>query len=314
VDYAGNESKLSASALMNIEDRTPPPPPITVEAVYLEEGNVQVTWDPGEMAEDFNRFLVYRRIISPRDSTIYDLLTDEGFRETSYMDDGVGDLGFQDGAYYEYGVAVSDSARNFSEIITTRLQIPDLTPPNPPSSVFVENMDGNRVNINWANSSSNDVTAYALYREMEGSPRVLLDSTAVSVRRFRDSDVEVGKEYRYAVSAIDSLQNESEVTFSSPVFVRKNDPPRRVRNVRLVADEQGADIVWEPVTSPHVTGYVVYRSEISTGVFEPVNEEQLTETSLRLGADGSGFWYRVRALDISGNRSRASEPVQYRVE
>lgn len=314
VDFAGNESKLSASALMNIEDRTPPPPPVSVEAVFLEEGNVQVTWDPGEMAGDFSRFLVYRRFISPTDSTIYDLLTGEGFRETSYMDDGVGDLGFQDGAYYEYGIAVSDSARNFSEIITTRLQIPDLTPPNPPSMVFVENKDGNRVNINWANSSSNDVTAYALYREMDGSPRVLLDSTAVSVRRFRDSDVEVGNEYRYAVTAIDSFQNESELTYSIPVFVRKNDPPREVRNVRLRTDEQGAEITWEPVTSPHVTGYIVYRSEISTGVFEPVNEEPTTETSLRLEADGSGLWYRVRALDISGNRSRSSEPVQYRAE
>jgi len=314
VDVAGNESKLSASALMNIEDRTPPPPPVSVEAVFSEEGTVQVSWDPGEAADDFNRFLVYRRFISPTDSTIYDLLTDEGFRESSYMDDGVGDLGFQDGGFYEYGVAVSDSARNFSEIVTTRLQIPDRTPPNSPSAVFVENKDGNHVNINWANSSSNDVTAYALYRETEGAPAELLDTTSVTVRNFRDREVEVGMEYRYAVSAIDSLQNESEATYSNPVFVRKNDPPRRVRNVRLVADGQGAEITWEPVTSPHVIGYIVYRSEISTGVFEPVNEEPTTETLMRIGADGSGFWYRVRALDISGNESRPSEPVQYRVE
>jgi len=68
------------------------------------------------------------------------------------------------------------------------------------------------------------------------------------------------------------------------------------------------------VTTPHVTGYIVYRSEISTGVFEPVNEEPTTETLMRIGADGSGFWYRVRALDVSGNQSRPSEPVQYRVE
>lgn len=311
VDEAGNEGKLSGPALMNVEDRTPPSAPLSVEAEFLEDGNVRVFWDPGEMAPDFSRFLVYRRSISPTDSTIYDLISDDDFRETEFLDDGVSDLGFQEGMFYEYGVSVADSARNFSEIITVRLQIPDLTPPNPPSAVFVENRDGNRVHINWPNSSSGDVVTYQLFREERDAPRVFLDSTAVTERSFRDETVEVGKEYRYAVSAIDSLQNESEVTLSSYVFAGKIDPLRQVRNVRIIRRDESPELYWEPVSSPQLVGYRVYRSEISTGVYEPVTPEPISEINLTLEDQEPGYWYRVRALDVSGNESRASEPVRY---
>lgn len=312
VDKAGNEGKLSGSALLTIEDQTPPPAPRNVQAEFLEDGKVRVFWDPGEMPEDFSRFLVYRRSISPTDSTIYDLISNNDFRNTEFIDDGVSDLGLQEGMYYEYGVSISDSSRNFSDIIPTRIQIPDRTPPNPPSIVTVDNIDGNRVNLNWTNSSSGDVVTYILYREERGAPRLSLDTTHVTVRTFRDEEVEVGKEYRYAVSAIDSLLNQSEVTFSDYVFVKKNDPLRRVRNVRIVQGDEGPELYWEPVTSSHLVGYMVYRSGMSTGIYEPLTEEPVTATTFFLEDQEPGYWYRVRAIDKSDNESRPSEPVRFR--
>jgi fibronectin type 3 domain-containing protein len=311
VDEAGNEGKLSGPSLMTIEDRTPPPAPQSLDAEFLEDGNVRVFWNPGEMAPDFSRFLVYRRSISPTDSTIYDLISDDNFRDTEFFDDGVSDLGFQEGMFYEYGVSVADSSRNFSEIITVRLQIPDRTSPNAPTSVFVENMDGNRVDINWPNSSSGDVVTYLLFREQRDGGRILLDSTAVTDRSFRDETVEVGNEYRYGISAVDSLRNESEPTFSRYLFVKKNDPISRVRNVRIVQRNESPELYWEPVSSQHLVGYMVYRSDISTGIYEPVNSEPIIETIFPLEDQEPGYWYRVRALDVSGNESRASEPVRY---
>jgi fibronectin type 3 domain-containing protein len=311
VDEAGNEGKLSGPSLMTIEDRTPPPAPQSLDAEFLEDGNVRVFWNPGEMAPDFSRFLVYRRSISPTDSTIYDLISDDNFRDTEFLDDGVSDLGFQEGMFYEYGVSVADSSRNFSEIITVRLQVPDRTPPNAPASVFVENMDGNRVVINWPNSSSGDVVTYLLFREQRDGGRILLDSTAVTDRSFRDETVEVGNEYRYGISAVDSLRNESEPTFSRYLFVKKNDPISSVRNIRIVQRNESAELYWEPVSSQHLVGYMVYRSDISTGIYEPVNSEPIIETIFPLEDQEPGYWYRVRALDVSGNESRASEPVRY---
>jgi hypothetical protein len=296
---------------MTIEDRTPPPAPQSLDAEFLEDGNVRVFWNPGEMAPDFSRFLVYRRSISPTDSTIYDLISDDNFRDTEFFDDGVSDLGFQEGMFYEYGVSVADSSRNFSEIITVRLQVPDRTPPNAPASVFVENMDGNRVVINWPNSSSGDVVTYLLFREQRDGGRILLDSTAVTDRSFRDETVEVGNEYRYGISAVDSLRNESEPTFSRYLFVKKNDPISSVRNIRIVQRNESAELYWEPVSSQHLVGYMVYRSDISTGIYEPVNSEPIIETIFPLEDQEPGYWYRVRALDVSGNESRASEPVRY---
>jgi hypothetical protein len=130
-------------------------------------------------------------------------------------------------------------------------------------------------------------------------------------RSFRDETVEVGNEYRYGISAVDSLRNESEPTFSRYLFVKKNDPISSVRNIRIVQRNESAELYWEPVSSQHLVGYMVYRSDISTGIYEPVNSEPIIETIFPLEDQEPGYWYRVRALDVSGNESRASEPVRY---
>ena len=61
--------------------------------------------------------------------------------------------------------------------------------------------------------------------------------------------------------------------------------------------------------SPDLAGYRVYRSDIPTGVFEPVHADLVTDTRWIDRGGTIGAWYRIRAVDTSGNESRASAPA-----
>jgi hypothetical protein len=90
------------------------------------------------------------------------------------------------------------------------------------------------------------------------------------------------------------------------------DAPAAVRNVQAQAQpEQGVRIRWEAVSADDVAGYQVYRTpEIPTGVYEPVQEELVSGTEMTDPQGEAGMWYRVRAVDSSGNESQMSQPAR----
>lgn len=310
VDQSGNESKLSAAAMIRVEDQTAPDMPMGIAARYLENGAVEVEWEPGPLPSDFKRFNLYRRKISDRDSTIYDRISADEFTETIFVDNGISNIGFEEGAIYEYGIQAADSSDNFSEIAVARIQIPDVTPPEPPALVMGKNVDGIRIEVSWLNSTSSDVVSYNLFREEDNSGQVMVDTFDRSERTYNDENVRSGAGYRYAVSAMDSSGNVSNQVFSEYIQAATSDPPRQVRNVRILRPENRTELHWEPVPSTNLVGYRVYRSQISNGVYELLTEELVTETRWILTGEGNRFWYRVRAVDSSGNESRPSEPVR----
>lgn len=313
VDEAGNESAKSAAAMRRVADTTPPPPPEEFTAEFdPEQEGVNLTWKTGDRPQDFRRYIVLRRKITEEGRPNFSQITRDDYRDEELFDPGVGGQGFEDGVFYEYGILAADSSRNFSDTLRTELQVPDLTPPEPPASVIAENKGGVRVDLSWNQTTSGDVTRYVIYRQKVDSALTELNRVEKQERRMRDETVELGTEYRYAVSAVDSAGNESEHQFSDTLMVRDYDPPRSVRNVRVESVEGGVQIRWEPVLAHDLVGYKIYRSDLSTGVYAPLTDEPIEEQSWIDPEPGDGYWYRVRAVDISGNESRPSEPVKFR--
>lgn len=310
VDQAGNESKLSAAAMLRVEDLSAPAAPSQIEAEYLENSTVQVVWVPGPLPSDFKRFILFRRKISDTDSTIYAQISGDELVETEFLDIGVSDIGFEDGAFYEYGIQSADSSDNFSDITTVRIQIPDVTPPSPPALVSGQNIDGVRIEVSWMNSTSADIFSYQLFKEQGDSELILIDTLDRSERNFRDEQIQPGQEYRYAVSAVDSIGNISDPTFSDYILAANSDPPRQIRNVRISQRNNRLELHWEPVGSTDLAGYRVYRSTTSNGIYELLNDEPISETLFNLNEQANRYWYHVRAVDTSGNESRPSEPVR----
>lgn len=311
VDSAGNESGISVAGHVRVTDRTPPGPVEDVTAEYLEEEVVEVRWDDPTPASDLRSYYVMRRRLMNDEDRSFNRLNQTDMRQTAYIDSGVAEQPFPEGATFQYMVIAVDSVYNYSDSTFTTLQIPDSTKPAPPNNLVASNDEGLRVNLTWNTSTSADVVEYNIYRQpSDTAADAPVRRVPSTTRLIRDEEVSVGTRYIYRVSAVDSFENESDKSPADTVLVREFDPPRVVRNVRVDTAETGYRISWEMVPDEDVTGYKVYRSDLATGVYEPLTSEPLSDSSWIDAGGESGLWYYVRAVDSSGNLSKPSDPVQ----
>lgn len=312
IDENGNEGERSVAASRQVADYTPPPAPTGLSAEYQHEQRlINLNWDTEPLPGDFQTFILLRRSGRLGNFTsAWARVTTDDITETQYSDNGSDGTGFIEGAYYQYAVVSADTLTNASDTSFVVLQVPNVTPPEPVRSVRAVNRQGIRVNVTWDASISSDVVEYKLFRRSDEDEFALLAELPVQSRLYRDEEIEMGHEFTYAVAAIDSSGNESDWLESESVYVRSAAPPRRVRNVRAVASNNEIRIRWEPVVSESLEGYRVYASNRSTGRFIPVTDELLNETNTSIGQNSDYIWFRVTALDISGNESRPSDPVQ----
>jgi fibronectin type 3 domain-containing protein len=312
VDENGNESEKSVVVNRQVADFRPPPSPQNLSAEYThDEGRIDLNWESEPLPGDFRTFILLRREYTEQNpNRSWARVNRENIRESSFTDFGTGGSGFIEGLTFQYGVVAVDTTSNVSDTSFVFVQIPNLTPPEPPRSVTAQSRNGVRVNISWDASISTDVTAYHLYKRTEGGEYSLLSEMHRRDRLYRDEEIEIGREYMYAVAAVDSSGNISDRMEASPVFVRSSAPPRRVRNVRAVALDEGVQVRWEPVVSDALEGYRLYVSDRSTGSFVLLTEEIYTDTAWNGSLPDGHNWVRVTAVDQSGNESRPSDPVR----
>jgi fibronectin type 3 domain-containing protein len=311
VDSSGNEGARSAAAMRHIADSEPPVEPSNLQVSFSDDKTVIIDWTLSPKPDDLRRFIILRS--RQKSSKTYSQLTGRDFKNYSFEDVGEADKEFVEGAFYRYGIVAADSSRNFSDTTFINIQIPDLTPPDKPSFVRADNDAGIRINVSWNNTGSGDAVKYIAYRQPLDSAVTKIKELPISQNSFRHAQVTMGSKYRYGISVVDSVGNESEPAFSDTVKVRDYDPPRGVRNVRIFSTESGEDgyrIKWEPVVAQDLQGYKVYYSNISTGVYKPLTDAPITDTSFMDPNGQAGRWYRVVAVDISGNESKPSEPVK----
>jgi hypothetical protein len=131
------------------------------------------------------------------------------------------DAGAQYGTQYRYTVIAletSDAANAQSEPSEPKPITPeDHFPPSVPSGVTVL-ATPNSIELSWSRSPEPDTKGYIIYRSVDGGPFQRVAGLA-PLPTYSDKDIQQGKKYRYEVSAIDELNNESsrsaavEVTF-----------------------------------------------------------------------------------------------------
>ncbi len=312
VNENDNESEKSTVVARLIPDYTPPPVPADLSAAFDERsGNVRLSWKTDPLPDNFKTFHLFRRE-APGEQPVGALaaVNLEDVKETVYTDDGIEGSGFVEGKTYQYAIISADSSRNMSDTTYTFVHIPNITPPEPPRRVNVDNRNGVRVLVSWSASMSTDVVNYQLFRKKEEGEFTEIQEFPIQKRQYRDEDIETGEEFTYAVAAVDSSGNVSEIRESDSVFIRSSSPPRRVRNVQAVAVRDSIHVKWEPVVSDALEGYKLYVSDRSTGIYEEVFDEPRNITEYTKALVDDNIWFRVTALDRSGNESRPSEPAK----
>jgi hypothetical protein len=101
----------------------------------------------------------------------------------------------------------------------------DATAPDPPASVSILEVSLDGVIVTWEASPSADVAAYRVYRTFEGETQMIAEVPAGQDLRYQDKAVAPGLRYSYAVSAVDTSLNESEVIPTEEVTVERRAIP-----------------------------------------------------------------------------------------
>jgi fibronectin type 3 domain-containing protein len=314
VDSAGNESILSNPEMTNVLDSTPPAMPADLRARVLDTKQLDVAWTaPGGIPRDLKTYEVFFRRSDVGES--WTRIDAGNLRDTAYVSPESEALRFRDGAPYTVGIVAVDSSLNRSDSLFAEVRVPDLVAPAPPEQVQALNDQGVRALVRWSRSMDGDVTGYRVYRRVVPSPAdtAFADSawtrTPQGQLSVPDDAVEVGQTVRYAVSAVDSLGNESERSTPVEFVMRDRAAPPAVRNVQAKKQDEGVLVVWEASPARDVAGYRLMRSDLPTGPFEVVGPVPLQDTRFVDPAGTAGTYYRVYALDTSENVSRASRPA-----
>ncbi len=312
VDRQGNESAMSDMVMAQVHDLATPPTPENFTAEFnLQTLGVDLSWEMPEFPPNFESFIIMRRREDTHSPGAFARINLEHLRDVSYSDISIAEIGHPEGALYRYVLFSSSRAKNYSDSISVLIEIPLLTPPEPPVSLAAINENGHRVSVSWGASPSYTTEKYHVYRKaIDDESFALLEQVPVSRRLVRDEDVELATEYVYAVSAVDRADNESELSEPDTLLFRNFTPPRSVRNVQAAVTETGVELRWERVATNDLAGYRVYRASIPTGRYEAIHDGLLTETSYLDREGTQDHWYRVRAIDTSGNESRPGDPVR----
>ncbi|MBN2410853.1 hypothetical protein JXQ31_04110 [candidate division KSB1 bacterium] len=341
-DTAGNFSNKSAAIYGILPDYEPPDPPVNISAEGYDT-YINIHWQKPDVSKKKNRdiagFLLYRGICGgTRDEEkqyhpypLHLLANIDDSLQTSYKDES---LPKGSPICYRYAVKAFDRAQNLSAMsdsVCERLQ--DKTPPDPPvvtalqaknKSVKIEcvappvqDMKGFIIQ----RSESRDSGYITVYRDSAGTPPECdempsaedIKKNKVNRLSFIDNKVNPEKIYWYKALAFDLNNNPSE--FSPPVSTYTFELKSMLKPSKLLAKVKDCTVVlqWQEEQNNYpetFNGFYVFRSFASDHGYRkiagPIKKNTFTDTKV---VAGMSCWYKVQAVDDSGDRSPLSDAV-----
>jgi hypothetical protein len=166
--------------------------------------------------------------------------------------------------------------------------------------------------------SSADAASKDLSQAKWKSPLTLADRSATN--SFRDTSFDFGKTYLYTIRSVILVEDKPvESSDSTPAIVTPRDtfPPAVPQGlvVAVISSSPSGspevDLSWSINVETDLAGYRVYRSERHDAQGQALTNDLLLSPAYRDTSVQSGhrYWYRVTAIDRSGNESAPSAPV-----
>ncbi|MEK7589881.1 MAG: LamG-like jellyroll fold domain-containing protein [Patescibacteria group bacterium] len=275
-----------------------PPVVSLIKAIDITDSSATVTWTTDLEAHGE---VYYGTDINPTD-----VKTDW----TPTKDHSIKLENLQPKTTYHYSVrskdTITNSALTYSDRYSfTTIGVPDTEPPETPKFLRSRSLSSSNIDLLWSNSTdNNNGVRYNILRDDT------LIATTIN-NSFRDDNLSPDTRYSYAVSAIDTSENESDkitvtektrrgVSASNLSF--DNTPPETPRNLRAeVVSDDRIDLRWTEVDDDSIlTRYNVFRDDflIDTVVKTLYRDIELSPNTT--------YTYSVSAMDISSNESLKS--------
>jgi len=302
LDSSGNLSKRSNPISILVGDSQPPLPPTQVKVV-VQKGKMLVTW-VRSASKDVAGYNIYFGEIKNQ----LPLITPQKLSGTAtrYSDDGAY---LVPGRTQFLAVTAVDSARNESKKQPVEVKIPDWRAPAPVSFLSVRPQPHGEVQLTWGDSPSLDVVRYVVSRFEGEKKEQMLERFPKTTHAWIDSTARAGTMYTYSVVAVDSAGNKSQMRVKK-FLAHDQIPPAAPRDLLAQVTSRGVRISWGRVIASDLAGFNVYRSSIPTGVFKKINTLPVQKREFLDTAGKKDVWYKVRAVDTSGNESAWKRAVQ----
>ena len=217
INAIGISHQKTASLMHFVQtvDSIPPAAPVGLKGTIDSLGIVQLTWQAN--TENDIRGYIVRKANLKEEQTIpvsTELITATTFIDTTQV------TSLNPSVFYQ--VVALDNRYNISDF-SEKLEVkkPDVIPPVPP---IFENYKVTKqgISLHWINSSSYDVVSHHLYRKElvtnQSDWQLIFETDTIS--RYIDNTIEAGRQYRYAICAID--QNELKSEPSTPLTITAN--------------------------------------------------------------------------------------------
>jgi fibronectin type 3 domain-containing protein len=310
LDTAGNTA-YSIPAMGLIPDNTPPAVPKGLKGFITKNGQVHLSWNPNP-DEDMKGYKVY---FANSSDHIFTQITLKPTADTVFTDSiTLRTLS----KYIWYKIAAVDQNNNHSAYsMAVRLRKPDLVAPTAPLATNVR-VDTGGVQIDFIQSSSEDVVNYIIYRKEGGGPWTPLyrqphDKARIKFH-FTDKGLKPFTNYSYCAEAVDedSLHSGRSTAIRATVKTIPDLPP--VTGLAASYDEKARQIrlSWQYQNTGDYF-FVLYRAAGNGALtkFRSLAAQTADYHDDDLPAKGGqnlGYAIQVFFKDKRG-RTRLSEPV-----
>ena len=178
-----------------------------------------------------------------------------------------------------------------------------IQPLAPPSAPKPQNVVQG-VELTWTGSGPR----YRIFRaEADGQPQQLAESDGP---RYMDETTAYGNRYRYQVQAIAAANQWSVLSEPAEITPVDTFPPAVPEDLSAVPTPQSIELAWTRNTEPDFRGCNIFRS-VDNGPFVMIAPlvEAPTYSDSKIES-GKKYRYRVSAVDLTGNESAQSAPVE----
>lgn len=214
-----------------------------------------------------------------------------------------------------------------SEGISNIVTMEPLAIPSAPVGLRAEVLE-DRIRLEWDRPEINAdgsrpacLAGYRLYRSEKDPPEFStpLQPEVVKENRFDDMEMVFGKAVSYAVQIVGcSPTSIAESRLSEPLRTLPQDVFAPAVPSRLEAFDlaEGISLRWNPNREADLAGYRVYRSESMEDQGRLVHSEPIQEDVFldKTAETGNTYYYRLSAVDRTGNESKTTPPVSTRRE
>ena len=166
------------------------------------------------------------------------------------------------------------------------------------------------VKLQWRANVEPDFAGYNVYRSrQQDGPFSKLNSGLLVNTSYTDTDVTNDTTYFYALTAVDTDNNES--VFSEIIKAIPTVRPDSPTGVSVRNDLHAIKLLWETPGATNISGYNIYRSQTSGGPYTLLNSALVTETSYVDSplAENMTYYYTITSLDDKLTESFYSEEI-----